>query len=301
MDPEDYTSLDDIGQSEPLTLDLYHIENDRQSIESGSLKSYETKEGGSAVYAHQKSGYAITVERLLWVDGWEKTTINGEDDVHGQEMTLVVLKIVLASNDRKRKFARAEVSLAFEDPNAGGENKPTVLAWAPFHKTERWNASQAQHTKSDKKEGSVKLGYSGVDVSGGWSREGTVSWTQMAFDQGKANAQISRITQNRNGVTWSLEHNNIENAGVSQEFWKLFGLKPDKTKPFLVTSWKNIIYNYEGKDIKKCIDVNNLGKLVDPVVNSRLNVKWGPDYQIEVPMPSAGKQAWEREKMAEAE
>lgn len=201
MDPEDYASLDDISQSESLPLDLYHIENHPSTVESGSLKSYEVKEGGGAVYARQKSGYAITVERLLWVDGWEETTIDDENAVHGQEMTLVVLKIVLASNDAKRKFARAEVTIAFEDSKPGGENEPTVLAWAPFRTVERWNASQAQHTKSDKKDGHASLGYSGVEVSGGWSRESTISWNQMAFDQGRANAQISRTTQNRNGVT----------------------------------------------------------------------------------------------------
>ncbi|KAM0477034.1 hypothetical protein ACHAPX_005993 [Trichoderma viride] len=317
MEPEAYTSLDDIGQSELLSLDLYHIDNHPSTVGSGSLKSYEAKDGGGAVFVRQKSGHAITVERLLWVDGWEETTADEDKTVHGQEMTLVVLKVVLASSDARRKFARAEMTVAFEDPKAGGANEP-----------------RAQRTKSDKKDGHASLGYSGVEASGGWSRESSISWDQMAFDQGKAHAHISRTTQHRNGVIWSLEQNRLENAGVSPEFWatvllsrptaepylvsfridacvgtmedfanktrNFFGSNPDKTKPFLVTPWKSVVCNYEGADIKKCIDVNNLGKLVDQATNTQLNVRWGPDHQIEVPMPSASKQAWGKLKMAEA-
>lgn len=235
MDPEKYTSLDDMDQSELLSLDLYCIEDHPDTVRSGSLKSYKVKEGGSAVYANKKSGYAITVERLLWVDGWEKTTIADDKAVHGQEMTLVVLKVVFASNDEKNvKFARAEATIAFEDTKKGGTNEPTVLAWAPFHRAERCNASQAQYTKSDKKEGHASLGNSGIEVSGNWSREGTVSWCQMAFDQGKANAQISDISQNRNGVTWSLEQNKIENAGICQEFWAAVLLSRPTAEPYRV-------------------------------------------------------------------
>lgn len=80
---------------------------------------------------------------------------------------------------------------------------------------------------------------------------------------------------------------------------KFFGLKQGETKPFLVTPWKSEVCNHEGELIRKCIDVNNLGKLVDQTINSRLNVKWGPDYRIEVPMPSAGQQALAEKKMTE--
>ncbi|KAK1254158.1 hypothetical protein MKX08_008153 [Trichoderma sp. CBMAI-0020] len=336
MDAEHYTSLDDISQSEPLPLDLYHIDNHPSIVGAGSLKSYEAKEGGGAVFARQKSGHATTVERLLWVDGWEETTvettIDGEKTVHGQEMTLVVLKAVLASNDPKRKFARAEMTVSFKDPKAEGANEPRVVAWAPFHTRERWNASQARRTKSGKKDGRVSLGYSGSEASGGWSRERTISWDRVAFDQGYAHPHISSTTQHRNGVTWSLEQNNLQKAGVSPELWvavllsrptaepylvkfridacvgsmedfanktkKFFGVNPDKTKPFLVTLWKSEVCNYEGKAIKECIDVNNLGKLVD---KTQLNVRWGPDHQLEVPMPSASQQAWAKLKMAKAE
>ncbi|KAL7919915.1 hypothetical protein ACQKWADRAFT_329266 [Trichoderma austrokoningii] len=296
--------------SASLPWDLYCIENHPSTVESSSLKSYE-------------SGYAVTVERLLWVDGWEETTVDGEKAVHGQEMTLVVLKIVLASSDAKGKFARAEVAIEFEDPTAGSENEPTVVAWAPFRNSERWNASQAQRTKTEKKDGHASLGYSGVELSGGWSRESSVSWDQMSFDKGTAHARISLTTQRRNGVTWMLEHNKLQNSGVTPEFWatvllsrltaepylvkfridacagsmedfanktrSFFGLDPCKTKPFLVTPWKSVVCNYEGKDIEKCAS------------NTRLAVKWGPDHQIEVPMPSASRQAWGKEKMAKAE
>lgn len=326
METADYKSLDNIRQSEPLTFNLYHIENHEATVQSGSLKSYSVKEDGSAIYARQSSGYSITVERLLWLDGWENTHIDDlENTKRGQEMTLVVLKIVFVSHDSQRKFSQAQISLVFEDSNGEvtkGENEPTVQAWGPFHKSEKWNASRAQHTRSDKKEGSIQLSYSGAGLSGTLGREDTLSWNRMAFDKGLATAQTSQITGNRNGVTWSLQQNEIENAGITQEFWaavlisrptaepylvrfqvnaragtkqdfmnktkRFFGLNPNETKPFLVTPGKGEICNYEGKDIRKCVDINNLGKLRHQENSSRLDVKWGPDYRVEAPIPSTG-------------
>lgn len=59
-----------------------------------------------------------------------------------------------------------------------------------------------------------------------------------------------------------------------------FGLNPNNTKPFLVTSWKKQVCNYEGEDIRKCIDLNNLGKLRQGD-RACLDVKWGPDYEYQ--------------------
>ncbi|KAL9120737.1 MAG: hypothetical protein Q9187_002707 [Circinaria calcarea] len=324
----DYENMDNLDTSTSLDFDLYYNPNHEATLQSGGLKSYGTKEGGSAIYEKKSSGYSVTVERLLWADGWEKTTAEGEKTVHNQEMTLVVLKIVLSSHDPSRKFMYVKATLAFDDSDwekSNGENEPRVEAWAPFHKPQRWNQSLAHHKKTDTKDGNIKLGYSGVDLSAGWSSQGEISWDRTAFDQGRSNAEISDITNNRNGVTWVLEQNQLENAGVSQELWtavlisrptadpylvrfqintrvgtiedfknktkEFFGLKPDKTKPYLVTPGKKLVCNFEGHDIFKCIDLNNLGKLQGQGDRSNLDVKWGPDYKIEIPRPS--KQASE--------
>jgi hypothetical protein len=44
------------------------------------------------------------------------------------------------------------------------------------------------------------------------------------------------------------------------------------------------VCNYEGTEILKCIDLNNLGNLRDPNLNTALDVKWGPDYEVALPI-----------------
>ena len=319
----DYKDMNNLDMSTSLEFDLYHNPNHEATLQSGAVKSYGANENGSTIFEKKKSGYTVLVERLLWVDGWEKTTVEGEGAVYGERMTLVVLKIVLASRDPNRKVGYATASLIFEDSNwkeTKGKNEPQVEAWAPFHTQQRWNPSLAHYKKTDTKDGNVSVGYSGVDLSGGWSSQGEISWDRTAFDQGSSISESSPITGRRNGVTWVIEQNQLEKAGVSQDFWaavlisrptadpylvkfqinarigtiedfknktkQFFGLKPDNTKPFLVTPWKKQVCNFEGKDIIKCIDLNNLGKLQGQGNRSNLDVKWGPDYKIEIPTPS---------------
>jgi hypothetical protein len=57
------------------------------------------------------------VERLLCVDGWEETTGEGEHLKRKQEMTLVVLKFVLATKAHSERFRSVTATLAFQDFN----------------------------------------------------------------------------------------------------------------------------------------------------------------------------------------
>lgn len=111
--------------------------------------------------------------RITWlqlsgcsVDGWEETTEQGQNEVRKQEMTLVVLKMIFASKDSESKISEVVASLMLEKPqNTNDMADPEVQAWAPFHKTERWNKSNAQHKKTSKKVVSLKAGHPNVDTS----------------------------------------------------------------------------------------------------------------------------------------
>ncbi|KAL6793706.1 hypothetical protein GGI42DRAFT_363628 [Trichoderma sp. SZMC 28013] len=315
MDPTGFCNLDDEDPSKSLSFDLYEDLNHEATQQSGSLKSYEVKQHGGAIYDRKESGHCVTVERLLWVDGWGYSTVDGENTKSEQEMTLVVLKIVLAPQNPKKKFRYMRASLIFEDIEESGVNEPQVQAWAPFRAMTRWNKTVAHHTKSGKREGSVEVSCSVTSATGSWSSESEVSWDRTAFDEGRSNSIISQKTGNRNGVTWVVNQNNIENAGITQELWvavllsrptaepyltrfeintrvgtmedfknktrAFFGLDPDRTKPFKVTPWVNQLCCYEGKDIMKCIDINNLDTLRCASNGSTLDMKWGPNFQIE--------------------
>ncbi|KAL7956925.1 hypothetical protein V8C34DRAFT_195610 [Trichoderma compactum] len=315
MDYIDFYNLDAENQSEPLSFDLYEDLNHEATQRSGSLKTYEVKEGGGAIYDSRESGHCVTVERLLWIDGWGQPNPNADDMTPAQDMTLVVLKIVLAAQSPTKRFRYMKASLIFEDIERRGVNEPEIQAWAPFHQMMKWNKTVAHHTKSEKKEGSMQVGYSIANASGTWSSEGEVSWEQTAFDEGHSNAIISPKTGKRNGVTWVVEQNHLENAGVAQELWvavllsrptsepylarseintrvgtaddfknktkAFFGLDPGKTKPFKITPWANPVCFSEGNDIRKCIDINNLDALRCSGKQSMLDMKWGPNYQVD--------------------
>jgi hypothetical protein len=110
-------------------------------------------------------------------------------------MTLVVLKIVLASYDQKKKIAYAKATLAFEDNNVrttNGKNEPLVEAWAPFHAQQGWNPGVAHFKKTDTKAGKLAAGNSGVNLSAGSSSQGEISWDRTSFDQGRSNTVTRR-------------------------------------------------------------------------------------------------------------
>ncbi|PNP56059.1 hypothetical protein THARTR1_03584 [Trichoderma harzianum] len=216
MNSTDFCNIDG-DPSKELSFDLYEHLNHEATQRSGSLKSYEIKQHGGAFYDRNKSGHSVTVERLLWVDGFEQPTVDGENSTAKQEMTLVVLKITLAPQNPKKKFRYMKASLTFEDTEESGVNEPQVQAWAPFHTMTRWNKTVAHHTKSGKKEGSVKVSHSGASATAGWSSKSEVFWDRTAFDEGRSNATISKKTGNRNGVTWVVEQNNFQKDGVPQE------------------------------------------------------------------------------------
>ncbi|KAL6697341.1 hypothetical protein J3F84DRAFT_368678 [Trichoderma pleuroticola] len=321
MDYTNYKAMYSNPESS-LRFDLYQNYSHEATVQSGSVKSsYKVKEGGTALYDSKRSGYTVTVNRLLWLDGWESSTGEGEAMIHGAEMTLVVLKIVLASNDPNRKVAYMSASLALEDSEgqtSGWKNEPLVEAWAPFGAVKRSNATTAQHTKSIKTEASVQLGYSSINASIGSSSEAEISWEQTSFDEERAHGITNSKSGKQNGVMWILEQNQLQNAGVAPELCvavlfsrssqkpylvrfgidarvgtlddfknktrQFFGLPSDRTQPFLVTPFMNEVCSSEGKEMKKCIDVNNLGKLRGQ--DQALNLKWGPSCQIELNPPA---------------
>ncbi|OPB45727.1 hypothetical protein A0O28_0092930 [Trichoderma guizhouense] len=318
----DFYDLDEEEEaSKSFSFDLYKDLNHEATLQSGSVKSYQVKQHGSAIYDNKKSGHRVTVERLLWVDGLGHAIVEGKKSTVKQEMTLVVLKITLAPAYNK-KILYMKASLVFEDKEKNGENHPRVQAWAPFNNVELWNPTVAHHTKSGKKEGSMKVSHSMASATGSWSRESEVSWDQMVYDKGSSIPTISEKTGNRNGVEWIVDQNNLENAGVLQELWvavllsrptakpylvrfeinarvgrvedfenktkEFFGFAPGKTKPFKVTPRANVVCCNEGNDIMKWIDIENLDALRSADNLSRLDMKLGPKHQFEAALERPG-------------
>ncbi|EHK20705.1 uncharacterized protein TRIVIDRAFT_209595 [Trichoderma virens Gv29-8] len=322
----DYYNLDKEDPSTALEFDLYQNLTHEATLASGSVKSYGVKEGGSAIFDKKKSRYSVSAQRLLWIDGWEKTTFESGEAVHHQEMTLVVLKIVFASYDTEKKFRSAKISLMLEDINGEetkGANEPRVEAWAPFNTPEKWNMSMSHHTESNKKEGSLQFEFSGAGLSTGLSNERETSWDQSAFDTAMSYSEFSTVTGNPNTVSWVLEQNRLEKSGILPNFLvavlisrrspepylvrfhintrvgtvedlrdktkSFFGLNPERTRPFRVTPGEREVCSSEGADMRKYVDADNLGKLRDEEDCTKLDFKWGTKHQLEIKPQAIGK------------
>ncbi|PTB60268.1 hypothetical protein M431DRAFT_71310 [Trichoderma harzianum CBS 226.95] len=315
---------EDVGLStEDLTRQLkFGVLNNRNheaTSFSGEVKAKWVKEKRDTIYENRKSGYTVSVERLLWVDGYEGCPLEGESTISDREMTLVILKIVIASHNPNVKFGSMKASLMFEDADYKrhhGFNEPQVEAWAPFHSAERWIVRMPYEKGI---EASIGFGLTVGGASVGWEKTKSKAWDQTFFTEGRSNPEISPVTGCRNGVTWVLEQKGLENSGILQEICvavlisrassepyhvrlqidtrlgaledlknktrQLFGLNPNMAKPFLVSPGKNVVCNFEGNDIIKSIDLKNLGRLRDQGDSSRLNLELDNYYKIETSTP----------------
>ncbi|KAL2193910.1 hypothetical protein P885DRAFT_63462 [Corynascus similis CBS 632.67] len=317
---DSYDELEDLADSDPskpIEFGLFEHLNAEAAASQGSLKAYDLKDGGSALYSERKSDYSVLADRLLWVDGYETTTQVVNEVKRGREMTLVVLKLAFSSVEPSAKFEhiRATLRLRGHDGRNSHRNQPEVEVWSPFRTMESFNRTVAQRETTNAVEAGTKVGYSGVELSAGCSRENKISWELTDFDEGSSNEEFSTVTQRRNRITWFLKQNKLLNQGVKPEVWvsvlfarpsakpyvvdfelyvragtlreienrtkRFFGNAPGWTTSFSMTPWKQTICNSEGKDILKGIDLDNLGKLRDPALRTSLNVKWGsgPAYQ----------------------
>ncbi|KAI0593785.1 hypothetical protein F4775DRAFT_586547 [Biscogniauxia sp. FL1348] len=327
----EYEDLDDdFDSSESIDFPLFEHKNPPQVAAQGALKSYHVQEDGTEIYADQQSDYSVSVQRLLWVDGYERihrvtrnTTTGAPTKIEmKQEATLVVLKMLLSSLNPEQKFQYVKATLTLEDSKVGRKNHPEIQAWAPFRTLERWNATVGHRETTKMVEVGAKGGYNASELSAGVSREGKISWDQTHFDEGHS----SEMTKDgkRNGVTWFVKQNRLEDQGVTREIWvsalfsrssrdpylvnfniyahagkleeiahkskKFFGFGPGRTKTYSVTPWKKRICNHEGKHIIECINLDDLGHLREKDLNTSLKVTWGPAYQIPSPA-SSGIQA----------
>ncbi|KAI0526728.1 hypothetical protein F5B22DRAFT_587312 [Xylaria bambusicola] len=325
INPLDYFDEDaiyndgNIDDSKPshsgvTVVDLYKRKN-----EDGAVKSYciEGDGSGSIVYAKEKSNYSLTVERLVWVDGYNIAT-------EKRAMTLVVLKLAFQTSrsgiDRKISFAEAELRFQSDEKNSPG---PEVVAWGPFRRPQTWNASIAEVKTSSTADLTIEAGWAGQGVSGGVGRGTERSLNQIGYDKGTSIALFSR-SQKKNGVRWTLQENVIHQEGItpeirvavlvsrnslSQPYRATFRLGvhtstahawADKGRTFLGIPREREVrwrvpepgssdgYYGEGFDIAGSIDPDNLMRLVDPNDRSILNARWlNPWDRFEIPKPEA--------------
>ncbi|KAJ5914332.1 hypothetical protein N7504_003215 [Penicillium tannophilum] len=314
---EDMVGIEELKSAEPFTIDLFENTNSEITQKQGKLNSYSTLPGGSAIFASSKSGHSISVEKLLWADGWEGTQ-NAEN--RGKEMTLVVLKAIFSSRDPDTRIRYARMTLVFDRPkDLPSASEPLVEAWSPFNQIEYGNRTTVQKKHTHSLNVNATAGYAGSSVAAGGSKDKEISWEQTHFDEGWSDELFSDESQRRNGISWIMKQNDFENRGVERELWvavlisrskdpyvvrfnvevhtttrqrymeklaTVFGSKPGETKPFRITPGHTPVINSQGRDILKSVDLDNLRKIRDANDETKLRIKLGPERPSTEPVTS---------------
>ncbi|KAH8803055.1 hypothetical protein F5884DRAFT_888202 [Xylogone sp. PMI_703] len=230
---EDYKDLDDISGA--IQLDLFNSPSGE-----GSLKSWDVPEGTSRINKPSKSKDSIAVERLLCVDGWEKTTIDADGKKNSEgPMSLWILKFNFKSSYMDKiqlSYFRAELHL--KDKNQRRRDHPKVEAWAPWRKRELGNISQAQETVNTTTEVGLQGGYQGSQASLKRSKTHEISFNRITFDMAESGLLWSRLDGKQIGVYWEVERNpiNMRNKGVglSAEIWAAALVARPSNEPYSV-------------------------------------------------------------------
>ncbi|KAJ6006190.1 hypothetical protein N7451_004134 [Penicillium sp. IBT 35674x] len=305
---EDIEYVSGWQDTEKFQFDLCELKEENLYSEQGGLKSYHASETGGLLYYSEKPDHHISVDRLLWVNGWE----HKKGDTNGQAMTLVVLKGLFTSATKKDRIKAVYMTLKLE--GVGGAKDPIVEAWAPFHTHTQWNESVAQRKSTVTNNASGTLGLNSSSVVVGTSHAHEASWDQTDFDEGQA-WQLYADGKSKgypHGIAWKLHQNDLQNHGVTPELrvavlfahqspsgnehttykvrfslkaeisnkeritdgmQSVFGLSPHSTKVFQISPSTKPLVNREGHDILEHIDLNNLGELRDPQSRTQLNIK----------------------------
>ncbi|KAF4460274.1 hypothetical protein FALBO_12950 [Fusarium albosuccineum] len=188
------------------------------------------------LFVDETSNYYLSVERLLWLDGFRGGVARAEaDEKPEDEMSIVVLKLVFQRSSRDSKVTFAVTQLRFQSIKKGGKD-PEVVAWGPFNRPKTWNHSTAQRRVNVKTELGGGGGGAGQNFKLGVVREDETSWEQPDSDRGISHQLTSRTKGTRHGVLWMLTQNQHHDEGITQDMRVAVLLRrPQPKEPYLVT------------------------------------------------------------------
>ncbi|KAM0362163.1 hypothetical protein ACHAP4_000899 [Fusarium culmorum] len=136
-----------------------------EEVPDGQLRAKsESDSNVRRVLSKNESDYCLTVDRLVWIDGWHSTFGSGDNKKRKQEMTLLVLNLKFENKRRENKIGSAIAELTFLSDTPEGQN-PEVTAWGPFRRVTCWNPSTVQSTISVKGSLEASAGFTGQQVS----------------------------------------------------------------------------------------------------------------------------------------
>jgi hypothetical protein len=193
---------------------------------------------------NETSDYIVTVDRLVWIDGWRTTSGVGINRSHENPMSLVVFNIKFFDKrpERSRGIGGAVAELRFFSDHRKGEH-PEVVAWGPFRHQQRWNLSAGYVKVATKADLRASAGFAGQQLSGSLGCDKELSRTIVAFDEGfsthlypQGSKAIEGQKRKPNGVQWFVRQNHLHEQGVESEmrFAALIS-RPEQMQPYHVS------------------------------------------------------------------
>ncbi|KAF4452932.1 hypothetical protein F53441_4307 [Fusarium austroafricanum] len=326
MDDTDWSDDDAIYESHCVELKPEIHTNELNLFEplptyrDGAMKSsVKGKETGEIVHYKAKSDCSVSITRLLWIDGWR----NGDCS---ERMSLVVLKVGFKPESRHAKVTYASVKLRLKSDKKEDVD-PRLEAWGPFRHPETWNGVEAHKRRNVSSNITLGAEGGGAQASVGVEGMRETEWDETYTDRGRSSEKYSKDSDGRagspNGVLWEVFQNPRLNRGITPEVrvaglfsrstpgpykvelritadtgtgseilhrgMRMFGKGGDRiywTVAERLRSTDNC--HAEGKDILKHVDVDSLGKLVDPGVRTSLSAQWLNKWErVEMPRVAA--------------
>ncbi|KAM3456609.1 hypothetical protein MY3296_001564 [Beauveria thailandica] len=200
-----------------------HMYEDKTEYRDGATKTtYQGSQTGQTIYEDKQSDCSVSIDRLVWVDGWR-----GQPDKDGTDeaMTLVVLKLGLHPEDFDARVLYASLQLQLKAGARDG-NDPRLVAWGPFRRPEMWNVTAAEKRTSVTPSFQFSGGAAGQGMTAGLSSTKEVAWNTSYSDYGLSspkgdanNSKKSTPTKDRapNAVLWQVFENKLVKRGITPE------------------------------------------------------------------------------------
>jgi hypothetical protein len=182
---------------------------------SGLVRATYQGNDTEATAYHNEGECVATVKKLIWADGWH----SGEQS---QRMTLVMLKLRFDPQDGA-KVTYASLKLRLKSMLSGDED-PQLVAWAPFHTPQAYNAVAVHKEESNLRGMGMELGVNSQKGTAKWEKTKAASWDETDTELGRSTPKFSEKRKNPgepgqpNGVLWQVQQNQTLDRGITPEF-----------------------------------------------------------------------------------
>ncbi|CAK7212974.1 hypothetical protein SBRCBS47491_001645, partial [Sporothrix bragantina] len=141
-DDDEFYGTQALKPSEMNDETRFHMYNTEDAPQGGAVRgTYEASQHGYFISETKKSNCTVTVNRLVWVDGW--SGIQDPDNAENRPLSLAVLKLTLSPENKRSYMTYASLQMKLK-ASTGTDNDPEIIAWGPFRHEEKWNVLETK-------------------------------------------------------------------------------------------------------------------------------------------------------------